>query len=428
MDKQPMMDFDESWLSAYLDHELTEEQSQYVEELLPSRPDLQQTLEGLVRVRAAIAQCKLDVPADTRIVRHGPWDAPKPAASPSQQSQTLPKTGWSMQSPTWLFSLAAMILVLATLSSLYWVSSRNRNDGMLATSMEPQGKIAMPKSQESVRSEAEEVRLQELEAKPEIAAAGNSPMVASDFVTPPSAMSPPSPVPALRSDPAEAASNLAFRSGQEPIQPKTPTDDFFAYFIQADAANKYAIDPLRRNQSELTRSDEKDTDSSLKQNASGDYLWSVDADSQEFGRSTVSDTGTAIVWFRSMTQAARSDTSSDKQVAGGSRGELADTPSAGPLPRLRKSAPPTTILEIRIPVESWSPATAALREKGFEIPEDFTPGDYRFEAIENEGDLEKPWTVRKLEALPPAEKERTPAYFSLIVIPAKPSTKSGSSE
>ncbi len=86
------------------------------------------------------------------------------------------------------------------------------------------------------------------------------------------------------------------------------------------------------------------------------------------------------------------------------------------------------ILEIRIPVESWSPATAALREKGFEIPEDFTPGDYRFEAIENEGDLEKPWTVRKLEALPPAEEERTPAYFSLIVIPAKPTTKSGSSE
>lgn len=428
MDKQPMMDFDESWLSAYLDHELTEEQSQYVEELLPSRPDLQQTLEGLVRVRAAIAQCKLDVPADTRIVRHGPWDAPKPAASPSQQSQTLPKTGWSMQSPTWLFSLAAMILVLATLSSLYWVSSRNRNDGMLATSMEPQGKIAMPKSQESVRSEAEEVRLQELEAKPEIAAAGNSPMVASDFVTPPSAMSPPSPVSPLRSNPAEATSNLAFRSEQEPSQPKTPTDDFFAYFAQVDAAKKDVVEPLLRNQTELTRSDVKDTRYSMQQNAPSDYTWSFDAKAQDFGRSTLSEAGPAIVWFRSTSQAAKSDSSSDKQFAEPSRGGIADASPASPPPGLRTSAPPPNVLEIRIPAESWSPATVALREKGFEIPEDFKPGDYRFEAIQNEGNLEKPWTVRKLEALPPAEEERTPAYFSLIVIPAKPATKSGSSE
>ncbi len=244
MDKQPMMDFDESWLSAYLDHELTEEQSNTSKNCYHRAPTCNKRLRDwfgyALRSRSANSMYQLTLASFD--MDHGMHRSPQ-HLRPNNHKRCA-KTGWSMQSPTWLFSLAAMILVLATLSSLYWASSRNRNDGMLATSMEPQGKIAMPKSQESVRSEAEEVRLQELEAKPEIAAAGNSPMVASDFVTPPSAMSPPSPVSPLRSDPAEATSNLAFRSEQEPSQPKTPADDYFAYFAQVDAAKKYAIEPL----------------------------------------------------------------------------------------------------------------------------------------------------------------------------------------
>lgn len=420
MDKQPMMDFDDSWLSAYLDNELTREQSRYVEELLRSRPDLQRTLDGLIRVRSAIASCRFELPDDSRIVCSGPWDAPKPSPSSSSERST--------RTPTWLFSLAATILVLATLSSLVWLSRGNRSGGMLATRMAPQAKMQHSTKQEATRSSTGENRMQEMESQQETAPAGNSPMVATDSVHAPSAIVPPAAASSLPSDPSQAASNLAFRSEQDAIESKTTAGDFFAYFLHLDVANKDAIDPLPRKPKDFNRSEDTNTPFSLRQKAPGDHSWYFDANAQEFGRSTLSEEAAAIVWFQPTTQAAKGESSSDKQFAGRSRGELAEATPASPLPRLRTNPTPPKVLEIRIPVDSWSQSTPALREKGFEIPEDFKPGDYRFEAIQNEGNPERPWSVRKLEAIRATEEDRTPAYFSLIVIPAKPPTKSGSSE
>lgn len=426
MTNQPMMDFDESWLSAYLDQELTEEQSRYVEELLQSRSDLQKSLDDLIRVRTAIANCRLELPGDTRIVRNGPWDAPKSVPPPSG--------GRAMQYPTWLLSLAAMILVLATLSSFFWLTPGGRDGGMIATTMEPKSKMQSTEMQNAPIADGANLRTQEPEATQDAAIASSSSNLESDFSAPPatrgapSSMNAPSAASSLRSDPVEVASELAFRSEQLPVQPKSSQRDLLAHFIQVDDLAKDADDTkLEKTRSDISRSEQKDTPYSLAPAAPRDFLWDDEVANPRRSRSVPSEQETAIVWFRSKVQAAEKELSADKKTAVPAAPLSADATPATPSPSLKSSSPPRG-LEIRIPAELWSLAMGGLQAKGFEIPEDLPPGDYRFEAIENVGNAEKPWTFRKLGQVSATEEERTQAYFSLIVIPAKPTTKSGSSE
>lgn len=440
MVNQPMDDFDESWLSAYLDNELSPDQRRHVETMLETQPDLRQTLDRLVRIRTAIAACKIELPSETRIVRSGPWDAPKSEASSDVDapcnSSLASKGGWFLNVPTWLLSLAASILVIGSLSSLYWFPLGNGGHEMLATRMDtksqaPSTAMQAPSSAKfgSANAATEEFRINERAADPENAPAGNAPMILSDSVSPP-------PASPMRSETVSSDFSLDFKteaSSSSRQDALSRRDSFFSYFLAAKESESL----VGAESTEPT-----DLPALAKRREEWDFQWTSVDRAKDFGRSTPAMEDRVIVLFTPKTEVALSfaspapetplsewsesvpntslglddatDVKTDKSMARGRSMSSAEGASKGREPN---------VLELRIPVAFWSEAAQSLRGKGFEIPEELPPGNYRFEPVVSQGSPEKPWAVQRLPGEPEVANEETPAYYTLTVILHKTDAK-----
>ncbi|AMV33926.1 hypothetical protein VN12_17485 [Pirellula sp. SH-Sr6A] len=442
MDNQPMDDFDESWLSAYLDHELSPDQRHRVETMLETRADLRLTLDRLVRVRAAIAACKIELPSDARIVRSGPWDAPKLQASPTIESASSSSTSsqgkWFLHAPSWLLTVAASLLVIGSLSILYWFPMGNGGNGMIATRMDTRSQAPAPEMQEKADIAAKEFRSKEIAADPTNAPTGFAPKIPSDSDGPP----PPSP---MRSEAASSTMSLDF--SVETLRETRPdvlsrNDSFFSYFLGA----KESVAILGVEATETT-----DLPTLAKRRDVWEFQWTSVDRAKDIERSTPSIADRAIVLFQPTTGTASSQANAFQESNLAEWSESSPKASRGledgndkMIDRsvaLSRGMPSSVaagsdgdkgrepgILELRIPVAYWGEATQSLREKGFEIPETLQPGDYQFEPEVNPGNPAKPWTVRRLGGEPAVAKDQTPAYYTLTVILHKPEAKSGSSE